>query len=87
MARAAGTQTFEFVADGKYLRGCDTETKGQFETLSVQSWDPVEQTRESAPIITIIEASQRPSNEIVSPYLTACCGFEPMPSYVFALTR
>jgi formylglycine-generating enzyme required for sulfatase activity len=43
-ARATGTQTFELVADGKYLRGFDTETKGQFETLSVHHWDPVEQS-------------------------------------------
>jgi hypothetical protein len=43
-ARAGGTQTFELVADGKFLRGHDTETKSLFEILAVQSWNPQEET-------------------------------------------
>src|SRR5262249_43131856 len=42
-ARATGVQTFALVAEGKFLRGCDGDTKGLFETLTLQAWDPEEQ--------------------------------------------
>jgi uncharacterized protein (TIGR03067 family) len=43
-ARATATASFEFVAGGKFLRSFKTETRGLFETLTLQSWDPKEQT-------------------------------------------
>ena len=45
--RGNGVQTFELVANGKFLRGHDTEDSQQFETLCVQSFNVEEQIFQS----------------------------------------
>jgi uncharacterized protein (TIGR03067 family) len=42
--RATASETFDFVSAGKFLRSFKTNTKGLFDTLTLQSWDANAQT-------------------------------------------